>query len=105
MDDSFNDPANYRARVMLGVLNATVVAGQIEGAESCVVDLPTALDGMCDAIVMLVAAAGVDKTPKERRDTADLCRKRILYSSNEAARRVAAGEELPWTMDAMGEMH
>jgi hypothetical protein len=25
--------------------------------------------------------------------------------SNEVARRVAAGEELPWTMKPMGEVH
>jgi hypothetical protein len=99
------DPEAYRARVMLNVLNAVVEAGSVEGADECLVEMQMALKGVCDAIAMLVAAGGVDRSPKDRRDTADLCRRHILTASNQIAARVEGGEQLPWTMNPMGEVH
>jgi hypothetical protein len=104
-DELPETPAAYRARVMLSVMNAVVAAGSIDGLEEGMVEMDAALDGICDAIVMLVAGSGLDKTPKDRRDTADRCRKRILTHSNEVARRVATGEHLPWTMNPIGDVH
>jgi hypothetical protein len=103
--DADADPEAYRARVMLNVLNAVVAAGSINGSDEATVEVQMALKGVCEAIAMLVAGAGLDRTPKDRRDTADLCRRYILTASNEIARRVATGEQLPWTMSPMGEVH
>ena len=103
--DADADPEAYRARVMLNVLNAVVAAGSINGSDEAMVEMQMALKGVCEAIAMLVAAGGEDQTAKDRRDTADLCRRHILTASNEIARRVAAGEQLPWTMNPMGEVH
>lgn len=64
------------------------------------VELQMAVTGMCDAIAMLLAASGEDRTPKDRRDTADLCRKHVLTSANGIARKLEAGEQMPWTMRA-----
>ena len=99
------NPETYRARVMIGVLNAIVAAGAEDGGDVGLVELQTAVDGACDAIAMLVAAARVDPSARDRRETADLCRKRILVSSNQIAARVAAGEPLPWKLDAIGTTH
>lgn len=46
------------------------------------VELRTAVQGMCDAIAMLVAASGEDRTPRDRRDTADLCRRHSSTAAN-----------------------
>lgn len=54
---------------------------------------------------MLLAASGQDKTPKDRRETADLCRKLVLAAENGIAAKLAAGEKLPWTMQPPGEFH
>lgn len=99
------DPLAYRSRVMLGVLTAVTEAGQIDGSDECMVELQDAVAGMCDAIAMLLAASGHDRTPKDRRDTADLCRRHVLTAANGIAAKLAAGEELPWTMRPMGEVH
>lgn len=93
----------YRRRVMIGVLNATVSAGSIDGSDECMVELRTAVQGMCDAIAMLMAASGEDRTAKDRRDTADLCRRHVLTAANGIAAKLTAGEELPWTLTALGE--
>lgn len=90
---------------MLNVVNAVVEAGGVEGSDECMVELQMAVAGMCDAIAMLVAASGHDRTPKDRRDTADLCRKLVLAAGNGIAAKVAAGEELPWKMQPLGEFH
>lgn len=105
VDTAADNAEAYRGRVMVNVLNAIVEAGKVDGSEQGMIELEVALDGVSDAIAMLVAAAGVDTSPKHRRDTADLCRKRILTSSNQIAARVAAGEELPWTLNAIGELN
>lgn len=97
----FSGAEIYRRDVMTAVIDAVIRAGGADREVAGVVKFPAALEGICDAIVMLVAAAGVDRSPKQRRDTADLCRRRILTSSGEVARRIAAGEELPWTMPAI----
>ena len=60
---------------------------------------------MCDAIAMLMAASGADATPKDRRDTADLCRRHVLTAANGIARKLVAGEELPWKLTPMGEVN
>ena len=69
------------------------------------VELQVAVQGMCDAIAMLLAASGEDRTPKDRRDTADLRRHHVLIAENRIAAKLAAGEELPWTMRRMREVH
>ncbi|MBB5717057.1 hypothetical protein [Sphingomonas aerophila] len=102
---SADTPQAYRARVMINVLNAVVKAGRAGGSEESMVELQMALTGMCDAIAMLVAASGEDHTPKDRRDTADLCRRHVLTASNGIAAKLAAGEELPWTLQSLGETH
>lgn len=99
------DPQTYRARVMLNVLNAVVQAGEAEGTDQAMVELQMAVMGMCDAIAMLVAASGQDRTPKDRRDTADLCRRYVLTAGNGIAQKLAAGEELPWTLTPMSELN
>lgn len=99
------DQQAYRARVMINVLNAVVEAGNTEGTEEAIVELQMAVTGMCDAIAMLLAASGEDRTPKDRRDTADLCRKLVLTAGNAIAAKLAAGEEMPWTMRPMGELN
>jgi hypothetical protein len=99
------NPASYRSRVMLNVLNAVVEAGSVDGSEECIVELQMAVAGMCEAIAMLLAASGQDRTPKDRRETADLCRRHVLTAANAIAARLAAGEELPWTMQPMGELN
>ena len=99
------DPLAYRSRVMLNVLNAVVGAGGVEGSDECMVELQMAVMGMCDAIAMLVAASGQDRTPKDRRDTADLCRRYVLTAGNGIAAKLAAGEELPWKLQSMGELN
>jgi hypothetical protein len=98
-------PEAYRGRVMINVLNAVVEAGKVSGWEESMIELQMALTGVCDAIAMLVAAAGEDHTPKDRRDTADLCRRHVLTASNGIAAKLAAGEELPWTLQSLGETH
>jgi hypothetical protein len=90
---------------MLNVLNAVVEAGGVEGSDECMVELQMAVTGMCDAIAMLVAASGQDRTPKDRRETADLCRRHVLTAANGIAAKLAAGEEMPWTMRPMGELN
>ncbi len=99
------DLETYRAGVMVGVFNAIVAAGADEGGDVGLVELQTAVDGPCDAIATLMAAAGVDPNARDRRETADLCRKRILIASNQIAARVAAGEALPRMLDALGARH
>lgn len=69
------------------------------------VELQEAVTGMCDAIAMLLAASGEDRTPKDRRDTADLCRRHVLTAANGIARKLEEGEQLPWTMRPMGELN
>lgn len=90
---------------MIGVLNAVVDAGGVDGSDECMVELQMAVAGMCDAIAMLIAASGRDRTPKDRRETADLCRKLVLTAGNGIAQKLAAGEELPWTLSPMGELN
>ena len=68
-------------------------------------ELETAVQGMCDAIATLVAASGQDQTPKDRRVTADMCRKLVLVARDGIAAKLAAGEEMPWTMTPMGELN
>ena len=99
------DPSVYRVRVMLGALNAMVEAGAIGDTDHSIFDLPRALEGMCDAIAMAVAATGNGATAAERRNTAEQCRRLVLARSEELAERVAAGEELPWRLEAIGEVH
>lgn len=98
-------PEEYRSRVLLSVLNAVVEAGRSEGSEECLMEMQMALNGVCDAIAMLVAVGAIDQMPKDRRDTADLCRRRILTTSNDIARRVGTGEELPGTMQPLGKLN
>ena len=109
MDDPIPDgpyrPESYRKRVLLNVTNAVVEAGTAEGSDEGVLEIQEALAGICEAIAMIVAAGSIDKTAKDRRDTADLCRRLILTASNTIARRVEAGEELPWTMRLLGPLH
>lgn len=100
---ALNGPAGYRGRVTINVLNAVVSAGGSDVSDECMVELRTAVAGMCDAIAMLMAASGADRTPKDRRETADLCRRPVLTVANGIAARVAAGEELPWTMQPLGK--
>ena len=90
---------------MINVLNAVVEAGSVDGADEAMVELQMAITGMCDAIAMIVAASGEDRNPKDRRDTADLCRKHVLVAANGIAAKVAAGEELPWTLRPTGEVN
>lgn len=99
------DAQAYRVRVMINVLNAVVEAGRTDGTDECMVELQMAVTGMCDAIAMLVAASGQDRTPKDRRDTADLCRRHVLTAGNSIAAKLAAGEELPWTLRPMGDLN
>ena len=99
------DPLAYRTRVMVGVLDAVVEAGRVEDSDESMFELQMAVTGMCDAIAMLLAASGEDRTPKDRRDTADLCRKHVLLAANGIAAKLAAGEEMPWTMRPIGEVH
>lgn len=95
----------YRSRVMIDVLNAVVQAGGAIGTDDCVVELQDALAGICDAIAMLVAASGEDRTPRDRRETADLCRRHVLTAGNGIAAKLAAGEQLPWTTRPLGELN
>ena len=99
------DPQSYRSRVMINVLNAVVEAGSTEGADECMVELQMAVQGVCDAIAMLLAASGEDRTPKDRRDTADLCRRPVFTAANGIAAKLAAGEDLPWTIQPLGELN
>lgn len=87
---------------MLNLLNAVVSAGEVECEEECLVEISAALAGVCDAIAMLAAATRADRTAKDRRDTADLCRKNIMIASNAIAARLAAGEDLPWMLRPLG---
>lgn len=104
-NEALIEPAGYRSRVMINVLNAVVTAGRVEGAEECMVELQMAVAGMCDALAMLVAASGQDRTLKDRRDTADLCRRLVLEAGNGIAAQIAAGAELPWSLTSIGETH
>lgn len=95
--------AAYRSRIMINVLNAVVSAGGAGDSDECMVELRAAVQGMCDAIAMLVAATGQDRTAKDRRETADLCRRHVLTAGNGIAAKLLAGEELPWTLSPARE--
>jgi hypothetical protein len=105
MIDDPNDATEYRIRITQTVLNAVIAVGVAEGSGGGMVNLEVALLGMCDAIASLVAAAGVNTTEKDRRQTAELCRKRILATSDTFARLAEAGKPISWTFESMDPKH
>lgn len=93
-----DEPSTYQEKVIHGALDAVVAAGSVDGEDGGYVDLDAALDGLCDAIAMLEAGAGMSKSPAERRKMADRCRQRIIATGSGLARMVAAGEPLGWEL-------
>lgn len=102
MEDPSFDLDAYRGRLLTGMLDAITEAGQLPGSEQSVLDLEFALKTVCEAMALLVAATGRDKSPTARRATADQCRKWMLEGSNHIAQQVAQGYELPWKIDEIG---
>ena len=98
-----DETSTYQEKVIHGALDAVVAAGSVDGEDGGYVDLDAALAGLCDAIAMLEAGAGVSKSPAERRKTADRCRQRIIATGSGLDRMVAAGEPLGWTLEAVSK--
>jgi hypothetical protein len=105
MTDDPNNLTEYRICVTQGALNAVIAAGAVKGSGGGMVNLEVAILGICDAIASLVTAAGVNTTAKDRRQTAELCRKRILGTSDTFARLAEAGQPISWTLESKDPTH
>ena len=97
------EASSYQERVIQGALEAVVAAGSIDGEEGGYVDVDVAINGLCDAIATLEAAAKISKSPSDRRKLAEHCRQRIIATGSGLMRMAEAGEPLGWDLEALAQ--
>ena len=99
----FDETTAYRTKVMHGVMSAVVDAGAIEGSGGGLINLDIALEGICDAIAAIENASGVSTNARQRRETADICRTRIIRTGSALAKSEDEGQPLPWRFETIGK--